>query len=526
MQSRLVLFCCLFSIINGENVLVIYPFTAGSHNILLDILSKSLIERNHTVTTIRFGDVTSPRTTENFLHPQKHTNLVPFIDNSDYSLSHVTYGPNGTFDIPSELLWTSGNDFFRMLKMAYNAPKVFNAVCDIFLANSSYIRSHIESDRFDVVVIDVFLNECGLALANSVVKAPVVGLWAFPCTGGEMIFTQCDSHLLPQWLTGLTEQMNFFQRFYNFIQRILQKSFMYYHSTLMDYFISKHFDDAVSSIDILNSMNKFIVNGDGIVDYARKMPPDFLNAAGMQIKKKLDKLPTFLSEWLDSAEEEGVILFSLGVTFQARFVPEERLETFLDALSSFSQRVLFKFDSPEKISHLLPSNVLCMKHVPQQEVLAHPNTVLFFTHFGLKSVVEAIYFGVPMVGTPIFLDQSNMAALVEYRGIGLSVDKWAGKQEIREAVERVLNDGEIKRKVKKMSSLMKDSWRLHPLDRAVHLVEEASKNQLGNVRNSNQNDNLLIDVFLGVSVMGAVFCAAEFTFNRVLKFFSRSRKKE
>ena len=32
-------------------------------------------------------------------------------------------------------------------------------------------------------------------------------------------------------------------------------------------------------------------------------------------------------------------------------------------------------------------------------------TILFFTHFGQHSVMEAIHFAVPMVGFPIFVEQ-------------------------------------------------------------------------------------------------------------------------
>ena len=394
---------------------------------------------------------------------------------------------------------------------------MFKSVCEALLANSSDIRARVVGARYDAVIIDVLLNECGLALAHSVVKAPVlIGFWAYPCTGGggEMIFSRCDSHLSPQWFTGLNERMNFFQRIYNFIQRFLQKTFMVYHAALMDYFISEHVEGAPSSVRVLGSMQKFIVNGDGIVDYSRRMPPDFLNAAGMQIKKKLDETPAFLSDWLDSARD-GVILLALPCEEE-----EQRLATILAALSSLAQKVVFEFESPEKISHLLPSNVLCMKHAPRQEILAHPETALFFTRFNVERVVEGVFYGVPVFGWPVHPDQSNLAALVEYRGIGSSVDpRWVGKQQLREAIERVLNSVEIKKRVKKMSSLMKDGWRLHPLDRAVHLVERASEKTIENVlgkEDSNQNDfRLLSDIFLPVSVMSAVFCAAEFIFNRL-----------
>lgn len=47
--------------------------------------------------------------------------------------------------------------------------------------------------------------------------------------------------------------------------------------------------------------------------------------------------------------------------------------------------------------------------MPQQELLAHPKTRLFVTHCGTNGVNEAIHYGVPMVGMPVFSNQVLLA---------------------------------------------------------------------------------------------------------------------
>ena len=58
----------------------------------------------------------------------------------------------------------------------------------------------------------------------------------------------------------------------------------------------------------------------------------------------------------------------------------------------------------------------------------------------MHGVMEAIYYGVPMVGMPVFIDQVDVLARIEEKGIGVGLDKWASSKEIRFAVDSVLND--------------------------------------------------------------------------------------
>lgn len=56
------------------------------------------------------------------------------------------------------------------------------------------------------------------------------------------------------------------------------------------------------------------------------------------------------------------------------------------------------------------------------EFLAHNNTVAFITHGGMLSKIEAIYFGVPLLGIPVLGDQFMNVADAVHDGIAVSVD--------------------------------------------------------------------------------------------------------
>ena len=66
---------------------------------------------------------------------------------------------------------------------------------------------------------------------------------------------------------------------------------------------------------------------------------------------------------------------------------------------------------PQKV----PSNVFCTKWFPQNDLLGHPKVNAFLSHGGFNGVNEAAYHGVPVVGFPLFADQFDNIARLQYR---------------------------------------------------------------------------------------------------------------
>lgn len=107
-----------------------------------------------------------------------------------------------------------------------------------------------------------------------------------------------------------------------------------------------------------------------------------------------------------------------------------------------------------------------VKWAPQQEVLAHPATGLFWTHNGWNSTLESVCEGVPMICMPCFTDQKVNARYVScvWR-VGLQLEK---------GVER----GEIERTIRKMMMVEEEEEEDNGegkeiRDRALKLKEEA-----------------------------------------------------
>lgn len=69
---------------------------------------------------------------------------------------------------------------------------------------------------------------------------------------------------------------------------------------------------------------------------------------------------------------------------------------------------------------VLPAHIRVVTQVPQIDILARAS--LFITHGGFSSVRESLYFGVPMLVFPCWLDQPGNAARVVAHGAGLQGD--------------------------------------------------------------------------------------------------------
>lgn len=137
----------------------------------------------------------------------------------------------------------------------------------------------------------------------------------------------------------------------------------------------------------------------------RPTVPQSIEIGGIQVKEQADPLPKELAKFLDKADE-GAIFFSLGTNVNTNTFRPDTVDILYKVLSKLPQRVIWKWeDLKNKPGNA--SNIFFGNWLPQDDILAHPNTKLFITHAGKGGVAEAQYHGVPMVALPIFGDQQG-----------------------------------------------------------------------------------------------------------------------
>lgn len=99
----------------------------------------------------------------------------------------------------------------------------------------------------------------------------------------------------------------------------------------------------------------------------------------------------------------------------------------------------------------LPRHVLTCRYAPQLSLL--PRVNVFITHGGANSVMEAIYFGVPMLISPVCNDQFHQAHYIRRSGTGVVLDlETASVNECRNGIQNLLNDVSLKRRLKTVSA--------------------------------------------------------------------------
>jgi MGT family glycosyltransferase len=146
--------------------------------------------------------------------------------------------------------------------------------------------------------------------------------------------------------------------------------------------------------------------------------------------------PDFPFDRLSS--ERSLLYISLGSIFTNQ--PEFYKQCFA-AFADQDWQVVLSIGKRTDLATLgpVPENFLLSPYVPQLEIL--PRTQLFVTHAGTNSVMESMYFGVPMVLIPQQPEQQLHAQRVVDMGLGIMLEKeTVNATTLREAVERVAHD--------------------------------------------------------------------------------------
>jgi MGT family glycosyltransferase len=122
---------------------------------------------------------------------------------------------------------------------------------------------------------------------------------------------------------------------------------------------------------------------------------------------------------LDRLADSPTLYVSLGTVFNAN---PEFFDACFNAFADSEWQVVLSVGTRMDPSTLvrIPDNFLVRPHVPQLEVLEH--TDVFVTHGGMNSVMEAIYYGVPMVVVPQQPEQAMTAARVAELGLGVALE--------------------------------------------------------------------------------------------------------
>lgn len=223
-----------------------------------------------------------------------------------------------------------------------------------------------------------------------------------------------------------------------------------------------------NAIDIQKDVALVLVNHDSTLSGIRAFAPKVIPVGGLHVVDHNETLPKVcyilynlkkrdllrkhvvvrlqkVTKWLDDSKD-GCVYFSFGSFTRIETFPTHILKAFYQSFKYIAPtRVLLKIAKPQELPPGLPSNVMTQPWFNQIQVLSklqisrkyifpvsieltflrsleHKNVKAFVTHGGLMGTQEAIYYGVPLLGIPLFGDQHfNVKAYVKRR-IAVKVD--------------------------------------------------------------------------------------------------------
>ncbi|XP_037093340.1 UDP-glucuronosyltransferase 1A8-like [Pollicipes pollicipes] len=444
------------------NVLILHPVYAGSHELTLRVLGEQMVERGHNVTQIRWlSRKSKPVQSPVELFSRR-------VNNSDLRSSY--FDRDGVFVPPTDMLWQRRRRLYRLPTDVFSMTR---AHCQDLLGDRQLFET-LRRRRFDVALVDIISNECGLALAAAL-QLPVVGFWGFSFVGGESHATSTMNlpSVTPTFLSDTGPQMSLSERLYNTICMITHKVLLQLQFRIVDGYIEKYYPEVPRAASLVSNIAVVLVHTNFLASQPVLLPPN-VQMIGCTQCREARPLPKEYEDFMQSAGEHGVIVFSLGITgYEALSVPDDYIHAFMNVFGKLKQKVLMRFTASRLST--IPDNVKVVEWLPQIDVLGHPQTRAFISHCGMNGIMEAFYHGVPLLGVPIFGDQGDNAKFMHFRELGIGLDKFGLTEDIlMESLNKLLYTEKYRDNVRRVA----DIWRTEresATDRALHWIQLVSK---------------------------------------------------
>ncbi|XP_059616624.1 UDP-glucosyltransferase 2 [Phlebotomus argentipes] len=516
LKALLVTLFCLLGTGDALKILFMAPFPVPSHWFWLKSVVDGLLDRGHEVTAIT-----------NFRAKEPHSNyteiiLDPPFDLLKYSPEHYIYELKYRNDFSNLfLVWNVG---LLSTKYALEHPKV-----------ARLIRS--DTEEFDLVISEQFGQEAFLMFARKY-NAPIVTISTYDFTDFLDLNAgfRAPASFIPHILLPYTDEMTLSQRAYNLFislcDRIVRRIF---YIPAQNALLEKHFKPLERSLgplptvqELEQSISVILFNSHAATSPARPEMPGHVKIGGIHIRDP-KPLPAELQKFLDGADH-GAVLFSLGSHIQSSHFAKEKIQAFIKVFAKMKQRIIWKYEGDD-LKGLTP-NVLIQKWIPQVDVLAHHNIVLFINHGGIFGTQESVHYGVPMLTIPFYADQFRNAYRAQARGHALVIEYDAITEEnLSQKLHSLLTENHFQQTADKVSQLFKDNLE-SPLNTAMYWIEYVGRNRGADhlksaARNLNWFQYFMLDIIgLLIVVYFVIATAMYFLVERICGKKKKTNEKD
>ncbi|XP_043995940.1 UDP-glucuronosyltransferase 2A3-like [Gambusia affinis] len=443
---------------DGGNILV-FPVD-GSHWINMKILLEELHSRGHNISVIRsstswYIPEKSPLYTS--ITIEMNEGLENFFD--IYLQEQMRAQREGA-SLLTFLKLTK--DFLSMITQAHLLW--CNATIQIF-QNPTLVKN-LKDSQYDLVLADPAMGP-GPVLAKYL-KLPLV-LNVRWITSGEGHFILAPSPLsyIPVPGSGLTDRMDFIQRVKNlFFYIIIQFQEKFLVGPIYSNLCNKYIEGGCDIVSLLQGADVWLFRSDFVFEFPRPTMPNVVYIGGFQCKPA-QPLPADLEDFVQSAGEHGVIIMTLGTLVNA--LPKVIADEIASVFAKMPQKVIWRHKGEHPST--LGNNTLIVDWMPQKDLLGHPQIKVFVAHGGTNGVQEAIYYGVPVLGIPLFFDQYDNLLRLQERGAAKIIQLAdVNGQTFEKTIKELLHIVSYRENMQRLSSLHRDQP-MPPMDQATYWVE-------------------------------------------------------
>lgn len=444
---------------DAYKILVVFPIPGKSHGILGDAVIRHLLSAGHEVTYI-----------SGFPRKNNHPNLthVHSSSNSDV-FNEDTMSIKAIMDKELNL---KDYNFVQQLMVNISTATMTDAAVQALMKDPT--------KKFDAVFAEWLFSEVYSSL-QALYNCPFI--WFSTVEPHYLVTRLIDEPMNPAYNADIfsdasapytfLERVNQlwiqiagllrYNRFFEIEKKVYEKSVVP--------ILQARGEAAPAYEDLVAKISLMLGNSHVSLGVAPRLPQSYKPVGGYHIDTKPSPLPENLQKLLDNAKH-GVIYFSMGSNLKSKDIPDNLKSGFLKIFGGLKQTVLWKF---EEVLPDLPKNVHIVTWAPQQSILAHPNCVLFITHGGLLSTSEAVHYGKPIIGIPVFADQfANVQRAVE-KGFARKVDlTYTMDADFKVQIEKILGNPSYAQKAKEWSLIYHDRLAT-PGQELIHWTEHVIK---------------------------------------------------
>ena len=294
------------------------------------------------------------------------------------------------------------------------------------ILNDQETMNKLRSLELDLAIVDRFQMSYCNYLIPYVLGIPFVSqashqIFYLGGTPTLASFTSPGDSLFPP---NYSDQKTFFQRLYSFLLQVytVNNEKHNYKGVFSKALLHQYAPEISYWQELVDkSLLHFIIQ-DNALSWPQPSISSVLITSASRKGTKRKQLPIKLANVIANQHSKGVIVVSFGSLGSAP--PNFFVEKLLNAFIQFNYTFFWRLNVERiKVSlNELPSNIHILPWLPQDELLAHPQTRLFIGHGGANGVYETVSHGVPMIVIPTMADQYFNAFRLVQRGCALTLD--------------------------------------------------------------------------------------------------------